>query len=324
MTRTRKRALTLLIVRDGGRPTVRIALPVLSRVLSGLFTFTALLALLGAGFGLQRAQGPHPFVLIDARGPANPSRFSMFQLIMPRNTEATTADILRRASILHAMKLGLATNRAASTLHAGIVLPEWKADVELGDADDGTLLWPVREGFYVRGYGSGSGGYHLAVDVQGERGSSVLAAAPGVVGYAGTKLRGYGNAIMIIHPGNKITLYGHNERNEVVPGQRVKRGQRIAALGSTGISRGPHVHFEFLQGGKNCDPLPLFRPIVRSHPGHINEVEQATWLANQERPKAVRCDPRRHHPDSRWDDEEGVPSHSEPSAGEPIASAPAP
>jgi murein DD-endopeptidase MepM/ murein hydrolase activator NlpD len=152
---------------------------------------------------------------------------------------------------------------------------------------------------------------------------SVLAAAPGIVGYAGNKLRGYGNAIMIIHPGNKITLYAHNERNEVMIGQRVKRGQRIAALGSTGISRGPHVHFEFLQGGKNCDPLPLFRPIVRSHPGHINEVEQLTWHAHEERPKGVRCEPRRQHPDSRWDDhEEGAPHHP-PSQGEPIASAPA-
>src|SRR5689334_3451110 len=190
MTRTRKRALTLLIVRDGGRATALFHLPAMSRVLNGLAVLTALVMVLGAGFGLQRAQGPKPRVLAIARVPAPNARFSMFELIMPRNTEATAADVLRRASLLHAIKLGLATNRAPSTLHAGIVLPEWKADVELGDPDDGTLLWPVRDGFYVRGFGSGTGGYHLAVDVQGARGSSVLAAAPGIVGYAGTKLRG--------------------------------------------------------------------------------------------------------------------------------------
>jgi murein DD-endopeptidase MepM/ murein hydrolase activator NlpD len=324
MKRTRKRALTLLIVRGAGRPTVRLGLPPFPRMLSAAFTFTALIAMLGAGFGLQRAQGPSPHVLVSTRAPTGAARFSMFQMIMPRNTEATSADILRRASLLHAIKLGLMSNTAASVLHSGKVLPQWQADVELGDKDDGTLLWPVREGFYVRGYGSGSGGYHLAIDVQGERGLSVLAAAPGVVGYAGTKLRGYGNAIMIIHPGNKITLYAHNERNEVVPGQRVKRGQRIAALGSTGISRGPHVHFEFMQGGKNCDPAPLFRPMVRSRAGHLGDIEQATWLANGERPKAVRCDPRRQHPDSRWhDEEEGMPHH-EHAQGEPIASGPSP
>jgi murein DD-endopeptidase MepM/ murein hydrolase activator NlpD len=325
MRRIRKRALTLLIVRGAGRPTVRIGLPPFPRILSGAFMLSALIAMFGAGFGLQRARGPHPHVLVSARPPEGAARFSMFQMIMPRNTDATTEDIVRRASLLHAIKLGLGSNRAASLLHAGNVLPEWQADVELGDKHDGTLLWPVREGNYVRGYGSGSGGYHLAVDVQGERGLSVLAAAPGVVGYAGTKLRGYGNAIMIIHPGNKITLYAHNERNEVVPGQRVRRGQRIAALGSTGISRGPHVHFELMQGGKNCDPAPLFRPMVRSRAGHLDEIEQATWLANTERPKAVRCDPRRQHPDSRWDDVDGEPSHHhEHGYGEPIASAPTP
>jgi murein DD-endopeptidase MepM/ murein hydrolase activator NlpD len=323
MKRHRKRALTLLIVRGRGRATVRIPLPALSRVLNGVMALTMVAMLVGAGFGLQRAQGPYPHVLTSARATNNNARFSMFQMIMPRNTDATAADILRRASLLHAIKLGLGSSRAASLLHSGIVLPEWQADVEQGPEDDGTLLWPVREGWYVRGYGSGSGGYHLAVDVQGERGLSVLASAPGIVGYAGNKLRGYGNAIMIIHPGNKVTLYAHNERNEVVIGQRVKRGQRIAALGSTGISRGPHVHFEFLHGGKNCDPLPLFRPIVRSHPGHLNEVEQLTWRAHQERPKGVRCDPRRQHPDSRWDDdEEGAPHHHGPAPGEPIASAP--
>lgn len=323
MTRRRKRALTLLIVRDRGRATWRIPLPALSRVLNGVMAMTIVAMFVGAGFGLQRAQGPHPRVLTSARLAKSTTRFSMFQLIMPRNTEATAADILRRASLLHAIKLGLGNSRTASLLHSGLVLPEWQADVEQGPEDDGTLLWPVREGFYVRGYGSGSGGYHLAVDVQGERGLSVLASAPGVVGYAGDKLRGYGNAIMIMHPGNKITLYAHNERNEVVIGQRVKRGQRIAALGSTGISRGPHVHFEFLHGGKNCDPLPLFRPIVRSHPGHLNEVQQLTWLPKQERPKGVRCDPRRQHPDSRWhDDEEGAPHQRGAAAGEPIAAAP--
>jgi murein DD-endopeptidase MepM/ murein hydrolase activator NlpD len=208
--------------------------------------------------------------------------------------------------------------RAASTLHSGVVLPEWQADAEVGDAHDGTLLWPVRDGYYVRGFGAGSGGYHLAVDIQGTRGSSVLAAAPGVVGYAASTLRGYGNAIMIVHPGNQITLYAHNERNEVVPGQRVRRGQRIAALGSTGISRGPHVHFEFLQGGQNCDPMPLFRT-VRSRSNHVGPIEQTTWLPNRARPEQVRCDRRRQHPDSRWHDhEEG----GDPIDAEPIASAP--
>lgn len=318
--RPRKPALTLLIVRGRGRATLRVHLPALSRASVAVLALCASLACLGAGFGLQRARGPHPSVLALARLPSGPARFSMFELILPRNGEASAADVLRRASLLHALKLGLGTHRSASTLHAGLVLPEWQADAELGEAHDGTLLWPVREGYYVRGFGAGSGGYHLAVDVQGERGWSVLAAAPGVVGYAGNKLRGYGNAIMIIHPGNQITLYAHNERNEVVPGQRVRRGQRIAALGNTGISRGPHVHFELLHGGQNCDPLPLFRPAVRSRSNHIGPVAQAAWQPNAQRPKEVRCDRRRQHPDSRWGHDPD-PDEDIPPSGEPIAAA---
>lgn len=317
MTRAPKPRWTLIIMRGAGRASVQVSLPRLSRVTSALAALLALLAFAGAGFGLQRAQGPFPSMLSYALKRSE-TRFGMFQMILPRNTEATTEEVLRRASLLHAMKLGLGSHRAASILFGGMVLPEWQADVEAGPEYDGTLLWPVREGWYVRGFGTGTGGYHLAVDIQGERGSSVLAAAPGVVGYAGTSLRGYGNGIMIIHPGNFVTLYGHNERNEVVPGQRVKRGQRIASLGSTGISRGPHVHFEFIHAGQNCDPLPLFRPIVRSHPNHLGPVEQTQWLPEQARPRLVRCDKRKPHPGSRYEDEEGEP---EPRANEPIATA---
>ena len=63
-----------------------------------------------------------------------------------------------------------------------------------------TLRWPVPRGWFVRGYGSGEGGYHRAVDVAGEIGSDVVAAAGGIVGYAGDQVRGYGNLILIVHP----------------------------------------------------------------------------------------------------------------------------
>lgn len=313
MRRARKNTVVLLIVRGAGRTTLSLPIPALSRGAGSLLATVALAVVMGVGFGLQRASGPQPRVLATDTVPSGPARFSMFQLIMPRHTEATAAQLLRRGFLMHAVKLGLGTHRAASTLYAGIVLPEWKADAEMGPPSDGTLLWPVREGYFVRGYGAGEGGYHLAVDIQAERGSSVLAAAPGIVAYAANTLRGYGNAVILIHAGGLITLYAHNERNDVVPGQRVRRGQRIARLGNTGISRGPHVHFELLQGGKNCDPLPLFRPHVRHRPNHLGAIAQAVWLPNHARPNEVRCAPRRHHPGSHGDEDEG----------EPIATAPA-
>ncbi|MEZ4287710.1 MAG: M23 family metallopeptidase [Polyangiales bacterium] len=77
----------------------------------------------------------------------------------------------------------------------------------------------------------------------GKIGWNVRAAAPGIVGYAGDGIRGYGNTVLVIHPGGWVTMYAHNSVNFVVAGQRVDKGSILAEVGSTGISRGPHVHF---------------------------------------------------------------------------------
>jgi murein DD-endopeptidase MepM/ murein hydrolase activator NlpD len=152
----------------------------------------------------------------------------------------------------------------------------------------------------VRGYGSGEGGYHLAMDIMGEIGWNVRAAAPGIVGYSGDQIKGYGNVVMVIHPGGWVTMYAHNSVNFVVAGEKVPRGGILAEVGSTGISRGPHVHFELIHGGKNCDPAPLFRPGVRHRDGDLAQVDRATWKKSSRRPAEVRCAPRRRHPRSRW------------------------
>ena len=87
-------------------------------------------------------------------------------------------------------------------------------------------------------------------DVPG--GGNVRAAAPGIVAYAGNELKGYGNVVMVVHPDGFVTMYAHNSVNFVSAGERVKRGGILAEVGSTGISRGPHVHFEFIHAGQNC------------------------------------------------------------------------
>ena len=152
----------------------------------------------------------------------------------------------------------------------------------------GTLRWPVTNGSFVRGYGSGQGGYHKAMDIMGKIGWNVHAAADGIVGYAGDKVPGFGNMIMIVHPGGWVTLYGHNSVNFVSAGQSVQRSGIIAEVGSTGRSQGPHVHFELIYGGKNCDPAPLFRPGVRHHNGRLASLEYTTWSVPGKRPEADR------------------------------------
>jgi len=90
--------------------------------------------------------------------------------------------------------------------------------------------------------------------------------------------------------------HAHNAKNLVVAGQRVERGEVIAELGSTGRSKGPHVHFEFLYGGQNCDPAGLFRPGVRRRDGSNMPIPRVQWSNPKRKPKAIACHPRKHHP----------------------------
>lgn len=212
---------------------------------------------------------------------------------------ASTANRLtarQRRISLRARRLGLGLRSTANTLLQGRQPEGWTRRVNRLGGWTGTLRWPVRRGWFVRGYGSGKGGYHLAVDIAGERGWNVLSAAPGVVAYAGDEVSGYGNLILLMHAHGFITMYAHNSVNRVVAGQRVKRGEVIALLGSTGISRGPHVHFEFMRHGKNCDPLPLFRPVVSSRSRSRHTVEPTRWRRKSVPPVTIRCGRRRSYP----------------------------
>jgi murein DD-endopeptidase MepM/ murein hydrolase activator NlpD len=202
-----------------------------------------------------------------------------------------------------ARRLGLGTHQAASALLHGRVQPTWTREASRsGPAGrlPGSLRWPVANGWFVRGYGSGEGGYHLATDIMGEIGWNVRASAAGIVGYAGDEIPGYGNVVLLVHAGGWVTMYAHNSVNFVVAGERVPAGAVIAEVGSTGISRGPHVHFEFIFEGQNCDPATLWRPGIRHRDGHLTPLAPLTWLEARQRPAQVRCQRRMRHPRSRW------------------------
>lgn len=95
---------------------------------------------------------------------------------------------------------------------------------------------------------------HTGVDFGASGGAPIYAAADGIV-ITATYLNGYGNTVMIDHGGNLSTLYGHCSRLMVGSGQAVKKGQVIAAVGSTGLSTGPHLHFEVRISGRPVNPL---------------------------------------------------------------------
>lgn len=200
------------------------------------------------------------------------------------------------ASTQRAQRLGLGNMKTAGKLLQGRPESTW---VEAAGPDgwNGTLRFPVPSGYATRGFGSGAGGYHQAVDIAATLGTKVRAAAGGIVAYAGNQVSGYGYMVILVHPGGFVTLYAHNQRNLVLAGQRVRRNSIIAELGSTGRSKGPHVHFELLQNGQNCDPAPLFRPAAQRKNGAPLGSVQSAWKQPHKKPKTLRCGVRKHHPD---------------------------
>jgi murein DD-endopeptidase MepM/ murein hydrolase activator NlpD len=101
---------------------------------------------------------------------------------------------------------------------------------------------------------SGAGAMHSGLDFKGPLGTPILAAANGVVSFAGVQ-SGYGNCVEITHSNGLVTRYAHLSRFTVSLGQQVKRGVQIANMGSTGRSTGSHLHFEVRHNNSAINPL---------------------------------------------------------------------
>ena len=96
---------------------------------------------------------------------------------------------------------------------------------------------------------------HLGTDFAAPTGTPVFAAMSGAVVSAGM-LGGYGNQVLLRHPDGTETRYGHLSVIGVRSGQTVTAGEQLGAVGSTGVSTGPHLHFEVILGGHPVDPEP--------------------------------------------------------------------
>ncbi|MBW7892983.1 MAG: M23 family metallopeptidase [Chitinophagaceae bacterium] len=99
---------------------------------------------------------------------------------------------------------------------------------------------------------------HAGLDFSAPQGTPIYATADGVVRLAGNTGNGYGNHVIINHGYGYETLYGHQYRIKVKVGQRVKRGELIGWVGSTGKSTGPHVHYEVRKNKHHMDPVYFF------------------------------------------------------------------
>ncbi len=110
--------------------------------------------------------------------------------------------------------------------------------------------------------------FHYGIDFANDPGTPVYATAPGVVAYVGYE-SDYGKLIKIEHQGGYETRYGHLNSYLIKEGDNVKRGQIIGLMGSTGVSTGPHLHYEILVDGRKTNPA-----------GYLNRLDDKVFVRN--------------------------------------------
>jgi murein DD-endopeptidase MepM/ murein hydrolase activator NlpD len=118
-----------------------------------------------------------------------------------------------------------------------------------------SLAWPLHTARMGDRFGPRGNRFHAGIDLIAPRGTTVVAAAPGRVTFAGRRAGGWGNLVVIAHSHGVRTMYAHLSRVLARAGERVLTGTRVGAVGATGDATGPHLHFEVRLRGAAVDPV---------------------------------------------------------------------
>jgi len=153
------------------------------------------------------------------------------------------------------------------TVRTGLAVEAYlsQAPREGSAESDALLIRPVEVGYVSSSFGMrehpilGGQRMHYGIDLAAPEGTSIKAAADGEVVFAGQK-SGYGYVVEVDHGNGLVTVYGHNQENKVKVGQRVEKGQVVALVGQSGLSTGPHLHFEVRREGQPINPTALLQP----------------------------------------------------------------
>ncbi len=194
-------------------------------------------------------------------------------LIPPRSGTVHTlneglelVDLVKKHNLNVGEVLELNAIETPSAIRAGMMvfLPDLKPVAALERLakvreEENRYVWPVHgritSYFGRRNLGMGTSSFHSAIDVAAPTGTAVIAARSGTVTYSGWSPRGYGNLIKISHAGGSESWYAHHSKLLVSVGEYVNQGDVIGRVGSTGLSTGPHLHFEIHENGRPIDPL---------------------------------------------------------------------
>ena len=238
-------------------------------------------------FSLGRKYGVSPYAIADANGLPHTAQLAMGQKVrIPAGGEAapavaakpaatkTTAAANKLPPATGAESTGEAPAPAATTTTTAAATPEpipgsdAAATTAPPAAEGGQqvaegapiagapgMRWPVR-GKIISGFGPKANGLkNEGINIAVPEGTSIRAAADGVVAYSGNELKGYGNLVLIRHEDGYVTAYAHASELFVKRGDTVKRGDVIAKAGQTGSVSSPQLHFEVRKGAVALDPM---------------------------------------------------------------------
>lgn len=158
------------------------------------------------------------------------------------------------------------------------------------------LRWPVADVTVTSSFGPRGREFHEGIDLKAPVGTPVFAAQDGTVIYSGSKIRGYGRLVVLRHFKQVSTIYAHNSKLLVRPGQYVRQGQKIAISGQSGHVTGPHLHFEVRDGLAALDPeelLPSSR-MAAIPPAAVTEVVRTSQAHGKPRIQGRRARSREH------------------------------
>ena len=173
----------------------------------------------------------------------------------PSATAATETGVVARPVASSAVVPASAASTPKPAASAAVAVPApipapTSAAAAASSEDDVPFIWPA-SGTLLAGFDEAR---NKGYDISGKAGDPVLAAADGRVVYAGAGLRGYGNLVILKHNNTFLTAYAHNQASLVKEDQTVRRGQKIAEMGSTDADR-VKLHFEIRRQGKPVDPV---------------------------------------------------------------------